>query len=497
MTNENMKVLINTIGAVESGGQVYGKQRYDAYAPPFTNSPKEYTITLGWAQYYGNEARQLIQMIFDKDPAAFRKIDTVGIETMLKKDWVAMKWNPIASRRDVLIRLIDSPVGHICQDELFASLMKTFIADCENTYTKDIKAIMMYCEIRHLGGKGPADRIFGRCGGNYSMDSIMAALKRDQSDTSSSNQVGDAKYWSRHVKCREFIEKYAKEESNMVHPISRAKTLLRQPQNGVMTGYTPTGKSYFVSANAWYNTPKKGDIIYFYSTTKGRVGHVGIVEKVNTEKKLVYTIEGNTSSDEYAENGGCVARHTYSYASLGGKNRVNGFGRPNFSASGVTADNLVSTAISYLGYLEKRSNSALDSKTANAGSNNYQKFQRDVGAGNGDQWCQYFVDAMALYTCQEYPKEEPKKEEKKEDKSTPSKTFYMVQTGYFNTKTNAEAQAKAIKNTTGFGTGVHKDGKSYRATCGYSFKSKTSAAKRKDKLKAYGIDSIVLSREVK
>ena len=57
-------------------------------------------------------------------------------------------------------------------------------------------------------------------------------------------------------------------------------------------------------------------------------------------------------------------------------------------------------AISYLGYLEKRSNADLDSKTANAGSNNYQRFQRDVGAGNGDQWCQYFVDAIALYCCQ-------------------------------------------------------------------------------------------------
>lgn len=103
-----------------------------------------------------------------------------------------------------------------------------------------------------------------------------------------------------------------------------------------MTGYTPDGKNYFVSAGQWYTVPQRGDIIYFYSSDKGRVGHVGIVEKVDTAKKIVYTIEGNTRSDTYAENGGTVARHSYSYASIGGKNRVNGFGRPNYKGVELT-----------------------------------------------------------------------------------------------------------------------------------------------------------------
>ena len=182
--------------------------------------------------------------------------------------------------------------------------------------------------------------------------------------------------------------------------MQRAKVLLRQPKDDVMTGYTPDGKQYFVDAGAWVKKPKRGDVIYFYSTAKGRVGHVGIVERVDTGSQLVYTVEGNTSSGEYAENGGCVARHCYSYAEMGGQNGVNGFGRPDFAGAGVTAEQFVKTAVSFLGYLEKRSNKDLDSKTANAGSNNYQRFQRDIGAGNGDQWCQFFVDAVALYTCE-------------------------------------------------------------------------------------------------
>lgn len=173
MTKENMQVLINTIGAVESGGQVYGKRRYDAYAAPYTNSSNEYTVTLGWAQNYGGNAKKLIQRIFDADPAAFRALDKAGIEGTLSKDWVVTKWAPTAAQ----------------------------------------KAVMMYCEIRHLGGKGPTDRIFGRLNGDYSLDAIMASLVRDQKDASSANQVGDKIYWSRHLKCRSFIDENAVDEA--------------------------------------------------------------------------------------------------------------------------------------------------------------------------------------------------------------------------------------------------------------------------------------------
>ena len=87
MNKENMAVLTNVIGAVESGGQIYGKRDYSAYAAPYTNSNVEHTITLGWAQNYGSEAKRLIQMIYDKDTAAFKAIDTDGsIAAMLKKE---------------------------------------------------------------------------------------------------------------------------------------------------------------------------------------------------------------------------------------------------------------------------------------------------------------------------------------------------------------------------------------------------------------------------
>jgi len=62
-------------------------------------------------------------------------------------------------------------------------------------------------------------------------------------------------------------------------------------------------------------------------------------------------------------------------------------------------EKLIQTAKNEIGYLEKRTNSQLDDKTANAGYNNYTKYARDLdrtslynGAKQGLAWCDVFVD---------------------------------------------------------------------------------------------------------
>ena len=226
MNSENMKVLVNIIGAVETGGQVYGKRRYADYTAPYTNSSLEHTITLGWAAFYGDEARTLMNNIYKADKNNFIKLDSANIQSQLTVDWVATRWNPTASQKKAIIAIIDSEVGHQEQDKLFALRMEKFIQDCESSYTKNVPAQMMYCEIRHLGGKSAVDRIFKKCNKNYSLDNIMAALKLDQQDSSSNNQVGDTKYWSRHEKCYTFIKQYAKteEEKDMAVKIGSARS---------------------------------------------------------------------------------------------------------------------------------------------------------------------------------------------------------------------------------------------------------------------------------
>lgn len=64
-----------------------------------------------------------------------------------------------------------------------------------------------------------------------------------------------------------------------------------------------------------------------------------------------------------------------------------------------TASKLISIAEAEVGYLEKKSNANLDSKTGNAGNRNYTKYARDLfaagyyqGNKNGYEWCEVFND---------------------------------------------------------------------------------------------------------
>lgn len=54
-------------------------------------------------------------------------------------------------------------------------------------------------------------------------------------------------------------------------------------------------------------------------------------------------------------------------------------------------DDVIKVATEEVGYLEKRSNSMLEDKTANAGDKNFTKYGQAMGC-NGQPWCDAFVD---------------------------------------------------------------------------------------------------------
>lgn len=80
----------------------------------------------------------------------------------------------------------------------------------------------------------------------------------------------------------------------------------------------------------------------------------------------------------------------------------------------MSAEKMVQVALNEVGYLEKRSNSRLDSKTANAGSNNYTKYGAWINC-NAQPWCNSFVawcayqagesSAVGKYTYVPYQKQ--------------------------------------------------------------------------------------------
>ena len=188
MNKKNLNILTNIIGAVESGGQVYGNRNYSAYAGAYKNSPNEHTCTLGWAQNYGYNAMNLCKLIFQKSPSEFRKADTANIEAKLNVDWVATRWNPNSAEQKALIAIITTDTGKKIQDELFEETTKKYIDEAlAYDKTMSIQAQMMWCEIQHLGGLSAAQRIFNKAKKPYTVDSIFDALMSDQNDMSSSD----------------------------------------------------------------------------------------------------------------------------------------------------------------------------------------------------------------------------------------------------------------------------------------------------------------------
>ena len=94
--------------------------------------------------------------------------------------------------------------------------------------------------------------------------------------------------------------------------------------------YTPAGAKYFKNKGRYTKRknadPQPGDVVFFYSSSKGRIGHVGIVTKVDSSK--VYTIEGNTSGgSKLVTNGGAVWNKSYKKTST----YIDGYGRPDYA----------------------------------------------------------------------------------------------------------------------------------------------------------------------
>lgn len=106
---------------------------------------------------------------------------------------------------------------------------------------------------------------------------------------------------------------------------------------GELYCYTPSGAAAFRKIGRYIRRgqgrPQAGDVVFFWSSSKGRIGHTGIVEKVSGS--YVYTIEGNTSGgSSLVTNGGGVAAKKYALTSA----YIDGYGRPDYAGIGTNTE---------------------------------------------------------------------------------------------------------------------------------------------------------------
>lgn len=118
-------------------------------------------------------------------------------------------------------------------------------------------------------------------------------------------------------------------------------------------------------------------------------GGQGAVTRILAKTQKPYTLDNlyaACQTDTGNQVGAYKSRQKFVYNAL----------KTYFPESGETGmnaiDKLIQIAKNEIGYLEKASNSQLDSKTANAGENNYTKYWRDVKPSyQGQPWCAGFV----------------------------------------------------------------------------------------------------------
>nr|DAG26101.1 MAG TPA: hypothetical protein [Caudoviricetes sp.] len=222
MLKENITVLRKILYAVETGGQVYGKQRYNAFIGAGANTPNEKAITIGAGQWYAGEAKRLLQKIQRANPALFKKMDTQGLESdLLKKNWSTYAISPSSAKAKCIISIISSDLGIKCQDELMEEQIVEYSESIAKKYGTMPDDAMMECiNIIHQGGSSALQRILNKAKKPYTSETIYAALCTDPADPRP-NQVGD--YTTRQKKVIEMIRAYVKKETTTV-----AKTKLQE-----------------------------------------------------------------------------------------------------------------------------------------------------------------------------------------------------------------------------------------------------------------------------
>lgn len=222
MLKENITVLRKILYAVETGGQVYGKQRYNAFIGAGANTPNEKAITIGAGQWYAGEAKRLLQKIQRGNPALFKKMDTQGLESdLLKKNWSTYAISPSSAKAKCIISIISSDLGIKCQDELMEEQIAEYSESIAKKYGTMPDDAMMECiNIIHQGGASALQRILSKTKKPYTSETIYAALCTDPADPKP-NQVGD--YTIRQKKVIEMIRTCVKKEATTV-----AKTKLQE-----------------------------------------------------------------------------------------------------------------------------------------------------------------------------------------------------------------------------------------------------------------------------
>lgn len=198
-----MDVMFNIVGALETGGQVYGQRDYSNFIN--AEAGAEVTATLGWSSFYGVHGKEYLQRFKAENPDLFSKLDTAGVNSVLDISWEASHWQANPAQKAAIVEMISTPEGRKLQDTMTAERLSVHWKYAVENYTDNMRAVAWYTNIAELAGPGVAQSVFADAHGDYSLENLYNVTMSYNGGAAS---IGASMYHRRHALYKQWIEEH-------------------------------------------------------------------------------------------------------------------------------------------------------------------------------------------------------------------------------------------------------------------------------------------------
>ena len=149
MAEQDLGGLRDAIYAMESGS------RYDCVADTCG------VLTLGAGQWYGDEARVLLQSIQAADAEAFAALDTAGIaEQLTSGNW--LDFRPTAEQAACIGAILGSEAGIACQDSRMELSLEACLTQAKALGVTDPEAAVLCAGALRLTGENAVSQLLAQ-----------------------------------------------------------------------------------------------------------------------------------------------------------------------------------------------------------------------------------------------------------------------------------------------------------------------------------------------
>lgn len=132
-------------------------------------------LTVGCAQWYGNDAKALLQTVRAADPEVFARLDTAGIRAELDRDWTDNCLSP--EKIACLQEILTSDAGIQAQNAALDQMLRKGQAEAAEQGVADEDAQLACAVLRCVGGTAAVRRVL-RIAENNSLQAICTGMDR-------------------------------------------------------------------------------------------------------------------------------------------------------------------------------------------------------------------------------------------------------------------------------------------------------------------------------